>query len=181
MAPSPITYEGEKNLYHTSSVSTTTSLPPPSLPLLHRCFGTGVSCGLFSFFIYFVSSLKLVCIGNVSRSVEPSGRNVEHPRPTVTFSPDLTVTPATDLLPQSFCRHGNRDINSMPAVRFCSRRERNEKRKWRINRAYGGGRVRKQSGGGRKGGRFSWCLWIPMLHRCVLPGQLQHVGLPAGL
>lgn len=67
---------------------------------LDQCFGTGVSCG---FVFFFVLSLKLVCIDNVSRRVEPSDRSmlVEHLWPTVAFSPDLTVTPQTCCLKAS--------------------------------------------------------------------------------
>lgn len=88
-----------------------------------------------------------------------------------------------------FCHYGNHDISSVPVVRFCSREGVNEKRKWRIKReaAKEGGEEMREGVEGKEREReihsdqrgFCWCLWIPSLHCCMLPGQLQHVGLPA--
>lgn len=113
---------------------------------------------LVDFFFFFLLSLKVVCIGNVNKSVEPSNKNmlVEHLWPTVTFSPDLTVTP------QTCCCKASVAMATMTwtACRWSGFvQEGSEmKRKWRIKRAYERGRVRNQSGGGRKGERFSWFL-----------------------
>lgn len=85
------------------------------------------------------------------------------------------------------CHYGNHDISSMPVVRFCSREGVNEKRKWRIKReaACKGGREINEREEERERDLYSkqrgFCqrLQIPSLYRCMLPGQLQHVGLPA--
>lgn len=85
------------------------------------------------------------------------------------------------------CHYGNHDISSMPVVRFCSREGVNEKRKWRIKReaaCKGGREINKRE---RERERdlcskqrgFCQRLQIPFLYRCMLPGQLQHVGLPS--
>lgn len=69
-------------------------------------------------------------------------------------------------------------------------RERvNEKRKWRIKGdAAKEGERNEREGGRKRRERALFCAerillvpWIPSLHCCMLPGQLQHVGLPVCL
>lgn len=97
------------------------------------------------------------------------------------------LTECTDLFLWSFCHYGDHDISTMLVVRFCSCEGVNEKRKWRIKRE-----VSKKGGGEKREKRwmekrervvfwaertFFWRLWMPSLHCCMLPGQLQHAWL----
>lgn len=84
----------------------------------------------------------------------------------------LTSPSPPSLISGGFSHYGNHDdISNMPVVRFCPWEGVNETRKWRIKRE-----AVKEGWEEMREGVEGKRVRLPLLHCCMLPGQLQHVG-----